>query len=257
MLQLDNLTKTYPGGTLAVSRFALSVEPGEIVAILGGSGCGKSTVLRAIAGLDPASSGRVMLDGEEILAPHPKIGVAFQEPRLMPWLTIAENIGFGIHDIPKQQRQSLVNAALQRVGLNGFAHAWPRELSGGMAQRAALARALVAKPQVLLLDEPFSALDALTRADLQDHLLELWAIDRPTLILVTHDIDEALYLADRVVVMTGRPGHIQSIVQPNLPRPRDREGQRFIDWKRRLLGKLSLAGSRDRVGEEDHPAAAI
>ncbi|MFD2264205.1 ABC transporter ATP-binding protein [Lacibacterium aquatile] len=257
MLVLDNLTKTYPGGTLAVSRFALTIEPGEIVAILGGSGCGKSTVLRAIAGLDPATGGRVLLDGEEIRAPHSKIGVAFQEPRLMPWLSIAENIGFGIQDIEKAKRQALVKAALERVGLSGFAGAWPRELSGGMAQRAALARALVAKPEVLLLDEPFSALDALTRADLQDHLLELWEIDRPTLVLVTHDIDEALYLADRVVVMTGRPGHIQSIVQPNLPRPRDRESQRFVDWRRRLLGNLSLAGSRHRVGEEDHPAAAI
>src|SRR5690242_15159306 len=208
MLVLDHIGKTYPNGVHALGGVSLEVELGEIVAVIGGSGCGKSTLLRAIAGLDPASEGRVVLDGERIGAPHEKIGLIFQEPRLLPWLKVADNVGFGLNHQPKAERAERVAAALRRVGLADKASVWPRELSGGQAQRVAIARALVPRPEVLLLDEPFSALDAFTRADLQDQLLALWADSKPTLIHVTHDVDEAIALGDRVLVMRPRPGQV-------------------------------------------------
>jgi sulfonate transport system ATP-binding protein len=156
MLALQSLSKTYPNGVHALERFSAEIRPGEIVAIIGGSGCGKSTLLRAVAGLDPASRGAVTLDDEPIAAPHAKIGIIFQEPRLLPWLNVADNIGFGLAELPAIIRQNRVARALVRVGLSDKAEAWPRELSGGQAQRVAIARALVPQPEVLLLDEPFS-----------------------------------------------------------------------------------------------------
>ena len=174
MLAMNNVGKIYPNGVHALERFSAEIQAGEIVAIIGGSGCGKSTLLRAIAGLDRASSGTVTLDDATISAPHAKIGIIFQEPRLLPWLSVADNIGFGLSDLPAETRREKVAQALARVGLADKAKAWPRELSGGQAQRVAIARALVPQPEVLLLDEPFSALDAFTRRDLQDHLLDLW-----------------------------------------------------------------------------------
>ena len=179
MLALDRVGKIYPNGVNALARFSAEIAPGEIVAIIGGSGCGKSTLLRAIAGLDRATSGSVTLDNIAIAAPHEKIGIIFQEPRLLPWLSVADNIGFGLSGLPASERRERVARALDRVGLTDKASAWPRELSGGQAQRVAIARALVPQPEVLLLDEPFSALDAFTRRDLQDHLLDLWADTRP------------------------------------------------------------------------------
>src|SRR3954470_2434834 len=155
MLLLDRVGKTYPNGVHALDRFAAEIRQGEIVAIIGGSGCGKSTLLRAIAGLDRASSGTVVLDDISISAPHEKIGIIFQEPRLLPWLSVADNIGFGLGDRPRTERDTRVAAALAKVGLADKAKAWPRELSGGQAQRVAIARALVPRPEVLLLDEPF------------------------------------------------------------------------------------------------------
>jgi len=173
MLVLDAIGKTYPNGVHALERFSADINLGEIVAIIGGSGCGKSTLLRAIAGLDRATSGTVTLDDIAISAPHEKIGIIFQEPRLLPWLSVADNIGFGLSELTADVRRQTVSRALARVGLTDKAQAWPRELSGGQAQRVAIARALVPQPEVLLLDEPFSALDAFTRRDLQDHLLDL------------------------------------------------------------------------------------
>src|ERR1700691_4587831 len=220
MLVLDRVSKTYPNGVHALGGVSLDVELGEIVAVIGGSGCGKSTLLRAVGGLDPASEGVVTLDGERITAPHEKIGIIFQEPRLLPWLKVAGNVGFGLGERPRSERAERVAAALKRVGLADKAGVWPRELSGGQAQRVAIARALVPRPEVLLLDEPFSALDAFTRTDLQDHLLGLWADFKPTLILVTHDVDEAIVLADRVMVMRPRPGRIDDAIGVQLTRPR-------------------------------------
>jgi sulfonate transport system ATP-binding protein len=244
MLALDRVGKTYPNGVQALARFSAEIGQGEIIAIIGGSGCGKSTLLRAIAGLDHASSGTVTLDDEAITSPHSKIGIIFQEPRLLPWLSVADNIGFGLADLPAAERRDRVARALARVGLADKAQAWPRELSGGQAQRVAIARALVPQPEVLLLDEPFSALDAFTRRDLQDHLLDLWADTRPTLILVTHDVDEAVVLADRVLVMRPRPGRLFDQIEINLARPRDRNSPLFETFKRSVL--TSLDRSLDR-----------
>jgi sulfonate transport system ATP-binding protein len=252
MLALEKVGKTYPNGVHALERFSAHIKPGEIVAIIGGSGCGKSTLLRAVAGLDRASTGSVTLDGTTISAPHEKIGIIFQEPRLLPWLSVAHNIGFGLYDLPADVRRERIARALARVGLADKADAWPRELSGGQAQRVAIARALVRQPEVLLLDEPFSALDAFTRRDLQDHLLDLWADTRPTLILVTHDVDEAVVLADRVLVMRPRPGRLFQEIQINLGRPRDRNSPHFDAFKRRVLTALDRSLDRsipDAEGE--------
>jgi sulfonate transport system ATP-binding protein len=253
MLTLDKVSKTYPGGVHALARFSADIGLGEIVAIIGGSGCGKSTLLRAIAGLDRATSGTVTLDGATITAPHAKIGVVFQEPRLLPWLSVADNIGFGLSDLPADVRREKAARALARVGLTDKANAWPRELSGGQAQRVAIARALVPQPEVLLLDEPFSALDAFTRRDLQDHLLDLWADTRPTLVLVTHDVDEAVVLADRVLVMRPRPGRLFEQIAINLARPRDRNSSHFENFKRRVL--TALDRSLDRNVPDSEAAA--
>jgi sulfonate transport system ATP-binding protein len=250
MLALQNVGKTYANGVRALDGFTLTVKPGEIVAIVGGSGCGKSTLLRAVSGLDRPTAGFVTLDGEPITAPHEKIGIVFQEPRLLPWLSVAKNVGFGLEDRPKPERNARVKAQLDRVGLADKATVWPRELSGGQAQRVAIARAFVTRPEVLLLDEPFSALDAFTRADLQDHLLDVWADQKPTLVIVTHDVDEALVLADRVIVMRARPGRLYEEIAIELPRPRDRQSAAFDFAKRRVLAALDRSLDR-RVTSED------
>lgn len=244
MLVIDHVGKTYPNGVHALENFSVRIRPGEIVAIIGGSGCGKSTLLRTISGLDRATTGSVTLDAVSITAPNEKVGIIFQEPRLLPWLSVAENIGFGLGHLPSAERQQRVARALARVGLADKADAWPRELSGGQAQRVAIARALVPSPEVLLLDEPFSALDAFTRADLQDHLLDLWADTKPTLILVTHDVDEAVVLADRVIVMRPRPGRLFEEIKVGLTRPRDRASVAFEAVKHQVLASLDRSLNR-------------
>ena len=246
MLVLDHVGKTYPNGVKALQGFSARIKIGEIVAVIGGSGCGKSTLLRAIAGLDPATSGAITLDGEAIKAPHEKIGIIFQEPRLLPWLSVAENVAFGLSDGTRAQRRERAAAALARVGLLDKAAAWPREHSGGQAQREAIARAQVPRPEVLLLDEPFSALDAFTRADLLDHLLDLWADTQPTLVLVTHDVDEAVVLADRILVMKPRPGRLFEEVRVDLARPRDRAAPAFEAVKLQVLEALDRSLDREK-----------
>ena len=248
MLSFAQLDKTYPNGTHALAGIDLELDSGELVAVIGGSGCGKSTLLRLAAGLEQPTGGRVLLDGTPITAPHPAVGVVFQEPRLLPWLRIKDNIGFGIRHLGKDERAARIERALQRIGLTGYGEAWPRELSGGQAQRVAIARALVTRPKVLLLDEPFSALDALTRASLQTALVDLWAAAEPTLVIVTHDVEEAVILADRVIVMQPEPGRLFAEIRVDIPRPRRRLDDAFIAIERRLLhaldGSLSLARQR-------------
>lgn len=241
VLRLERVSKRFPNGLQALADISLSVSRGEILVLVGASGSGKSTLLRQLAGLDTPTSGRVLFKGQPILGPRPEIGVIFQEPRLMPWLSVAANVGFGLADLDRAERDRRVARALDRVGLPAFAASLPRELSGGMAQRVAIARALVGQPEVLLLDEPFSALDAFTRGDLQDHLLDLWADERPTLVLVTHDLDEALVLADRVVLLAGPPGRVFSETQVGLARPRERTSSAFQEEKRQLLSTLLAA----------------
>jgi sulfonate transport system ATP-binding protein len=244
VLAINQVGKIYPGGVNALEGVTINVALGEIVAVVGGSGCGKSTLLRVVSGLDRPTQGQVSLDGLQFNTPQEKIGIVFQEPRLLPWLTVADNVGFGLADRPRAERDQRVAAQLERVGLTEKANAWPRELSGGQAQRVALARALVMRPEVLLLDEPFSALDAFTRIDLQDHLLDLWADQKPTLLVVTHDVDEAIVLADRVLVMRPRPGRLEEEIVTDMPRPRDRQSAAFDFAKRRVMAALDRSLGR-------------
>lgn len=257
MLNIQSVDKIYPNGVRALDRVRLDITHGEIVAVVGGSGCGKSTLLRLIAGLDPATRGSVALDGDTILSPHPCVGMIFQEPRLLPWLTVAGNVAFGVSHLPRGKRDAIVGEVLLRVGLSDYADRWPRELSGGQAQRVAIARSLAPRPKVLLLDEPFSALDAFTRASLHEHLLELWRALQPTLVLVTHDVEEAAYLADRVVVMRPQPGRISSVFELGLKRPRDRYSAELEAAKRRILHALDQSLRTRSAGDELVPAAAI
>jgi sulfonate transport system ATP-binding protein len=241
MLDIEHLGKTYADGTKALSNINLSVRSGEIAALIGGSGCGKTTLLRLIAGLDHATGGQIVLDGETITGPHPAVAVVFQEPRLLPWLTVADNIGFGLEALPHKERAERVEGALARIGLAEHAGRWPRDLSGGQQQRVAIARALVTRPKLLLLDEPFSALDAFTRASLHGALLDLWEDVKPTVLIVTHDVSEAVTLADRAFVMRAHPGRIHDELPVTLARPRQRTSTGFEQDVRRLLEALDEA----------------
>lgn len=238
MLEIRALCKQFDGAA-ALDGVDFAVAPGEIVAILGTSGSGKSTLLRIVGGLEHATAGDVRLDGRVVAEPSPQLGFVFQEPRLMPWLSVRDNVAFGLAGLLRHERRGLALAALAKVGLADAAGLWPRQLSGGMAQRVAIARALVTRPSVLLLDEPFSALDAFTRLNLQEHLLDIWEQERPTMLFVTHDIDEALMLADRVIVLLGRPGRVRRDEPIELPRPRRRGDTRLARWRERLFDDLS------------------
>lgn len=235
-LAIQHLSKTYADGTEALRDVQVHADSGEIVAILGGSGCGKTTLLRLVAGLDEASGGTVVVDGTPMTSgTHAAISAVFQEPRLLPWLTAARNIGFGGQRLTAEERVRRVDSLLERIGLAGYGDRWPRDLSGGQQQRVAIARALIGRPGVLLLDEPFSALDPFTRASLHDLLLDLWRELRPTIVMVTHDIEEAVVLADRIVVMRPRPGRVHEAMAVDLPRPRDRLAPAFDLMKRRVM----------------------
>ncbi|GGC89640.1 ABC transporter ATP-binding protein [Chelatococcus reniformis] len=247
MLSIEALSKVYADGTRALEDVSLAVEAGEIVAIVGGSGCGKTTLLRLVAGLDRATQGAVRIDGEVIDAPHPAVGLAFQEARLLPWLRVRDNAGFGLQHMATAVRRHKVDDALARVGLTAHADRWPRELSGGQQQRVSIARALVPGPKALLLDEPFSALDAMTRASLHEHLLALWDESRPTVVIVTHDVEEAVTLGDRVVVMQPNPGRLFETIGVDLPRPRRPLDLGFDSAKHRVLRALDASlGGRER-----------
>ena len=241
MLAIDSLAKHFPNGVIALNDVDLAIDQSEIVSLVGTSGCGKSTLLRILSGLESASHGRVAIDGEAVSGPHPEIGMVFQEPRLMPWLSVADNVRFALKDEDKAAQDRKIADVLAKVGLADFAQAYPRQLSGGMAQRVAIARALVRRPSILLLDEPFSALDSFTRLQLQDHLLELWKEERFTMVFVTHDIEEAVALSDRIVVMRGNPGHIHAEFALDLPRPRKRTDADFQHWKEKITQSLDLS----------------
>jgi sulfonate transport system ATP-binding protein len=252
MLVFESLGKTYPDGTHALSSLSLSLVEGEVCVILGASGCGKTSLLRLAAGLEKPTAGSILLDGKRLTGPDAAIGFVFQEPRLLPWLRIAENIGFGLSALPARERARRVEEALDLIGLSGHAARWPRDLSGGQQQRVALARALVTKPKVLLLDEPFSALDAITREGLQDHLLSLWQLYRPTVLMVTHDVEEAVVLAGRVVVLKPKPGRIFDETRIDIARPRERSGPAFDAVKRRLRRSLDLSLGAGLESETSH-----
>jgi sulfonate transport system ATP-binding protein len=226
----------------ALSGIDLEVESGEIVTIVGASGSGKSTLLRIIAGLASADRGAVRVGSERVRGPGLDRGLVFQESRLFPWMTVAANVAFGIADRPRAERERTVTELVELVGLTGFETAYPHQLSGGMAQRAAIARALAPRPRVLLLDEPFGALDALTKFRMQDELLRIWHAERTTLVLVTHDVEEAVYLGERVVVLSARPGRVQRVFDVELSRPRERSNHAFAELRRRVLEELSGDG---------------
>jgi NitT/TauT family transport system ATP-binding protein len=225
----------------------LSVEPGEFVALLGASGCGKSTLLRLVAGLDVPAHGEIRADAEVVVRPDPSRVVVFQDPTLFPWRTVRDNVGLGPQaqrktrgDAAKRDTAARIDAALEMVGLSAFADAFPHQLSGGMAQRAALARALVNKPRLLILDEPFGKLDSLTRIRMQGELVRLWQAEGFSVLFVTHDVEEALYVANRVIVLSERPARIVAEVRNDAPYPRHRDDPALVSLRRDVLGLLGL-----------------
>jgi sulfonate transport system ATP-binding protein len=243
-LHIGNLSKqfTVKGAPLPVlQNVTLTVEPGEFVSIVGSSGCGKSTLLRLIVGLEDDYQGEVLLDGKRIVGTSLSRGIVFQEHRLFPWLTVEQNIALGLLNarLSEKDKADSVREHVALVGLNGFETAYPHQLSGGMSQRVAIARALVNRPEVLLLDEPFGALDALTRAHLQQELQRIWKAEGITMILVTHDVEEAVFLGQKVVVMAPRPGRIRRIVPVDLPYPRERAGAGFARVKDGVLQEFA------------------
>lgn len=223
-LLIEGVSRTFTGprgaATLALAPTDLAVAANDFITILGPSGCGKSTLLRIVAGLDAPTAGRATLNGREIRGPGRDRGMVFQSYTLFPWLTVAENIAFGLRQRTRSEQAGTVRDFVAKMGLSGFENHLPRQLSGGMQQRTAIARALANGPDILLMDEPFGALDNQTRAIMQELLLEIWERERTTVLFVTHDIEEAIFMASRVVVMTARPGRIKAEVSVDLPHPR-------------------------------------
>ncbi|MBZ9916797.1 ABC transporter ATP-binding protein, partial [Mesorhizobium sp. BR1-1-7] len=226
-LLIEGVSRTFAGvrggsPVQALMPVDLAVAANDFITILGPSGCGKSTLLRIVAGLEAPSEGRVLLDGKAVIRPGPDRGMVFQSYTLFPWLTVAENIAFGLRErgMAERERGEIVASYIDLVGLEGFENHWPKQLSGGMQQRTAIARALANDPAILLLDEPFGALDNQTRGLMQELLLGIWERRKKTVLFVTHDIEEAIFMASRVVVMTARPGRIKSDVAIDLPHPR-------------------------------------
>ncbi len=244
-ISVESVTKRFATGDSSVTALediTLAIEEREIVTLVGASGCGKSTLLNLIAGFEVPTAGQVLVDGESVKGPGPDRGVVFQQTALFPWLSVEDNIAFGLSlraNRGKGNASEVVERMLLRTGLTAFRQRKPAELSGGMRQRAAIAGVLAINPSTLLMDEPFGALDSLTRSIMQDFLLEIWEEQRKTVVLVTHDIDEAIYLADRTVVMTAHPGRIREVVTVDLPRPRRYE----------MRSDAAFIALRDRVTE--------
>jgi sulfonate transport system ATP-binding protein len=242
-LAINDVTKYYDvdGHPLKVLEdINIDVLPGEFVSIVGPSGCGKSTILRLVVGLDPEYFGAISLDGVPVRGTSLNRGIVFQDHRLLPWLTLEENIGLSLENSgwSQTEKKKTIREHIDLVGLRGFEKVYPYQLSGGMAQRAAIARGLVNRPEVLLLDEPLGALDALTRLRLQEELLRIWRVEKTTMILVTHDVDEAIYLSDRILVMNANPGRIVQEITVGLAVPRDRGSHEFAAIKRQILGHM-------------------
>lgn len=254
-LHLQNVKKVFTPSdrttirTVALDFVSFSVGAGEFISIVGPSACGKSTLLRLIAGLDFPSSGALRVGEELITGTNAERGLVFQDPNLFPWLTVRHNIQTGLVALGLlRQKRHEVTEFIRLVGLEGFADVYPHHLSGGMAQRVALARALITHPKVLLLDEPLGALDAFTRMQMQDEVLRLWQARLTTMLLVTHDIDEAIYMSDRIFIMTPRPGRVDRSIFVDIDRPRDRSSTKFLRLRSEILQLLHLAGTlrRDR-----------
>ncbi len=241
---MHGLSKSFAkrgGDTLEVlSDIDFTIEAGEFVCLLGPSGCGKSTLLSIVGGFETADAGRISIDGQPLCGPDPRRVFVFQEYGIFPWLSVSENIEFGLYRLDAQQRRERVEQWVEAVGLRGFENALPAELSGGMRQRVSLARSLAVEPDVLYMDEPLGALDSLTRQKMRSEISALWQRLRPTVLFVTHDVDEALLLADRIIVMTARPGRIQEIVSVPIAHPRRFGEPEYVAIKRRLYRLLGL-----------------
>lgn len=229
-----------------LDRVSAEVAEGEFVCLVGPSGCGKSTLLNIVGGFMKATSGEVLVEGENVRRPDPRRIFVFQENGVFPWLTVRENIGFGLRDRSADERERVVAHYTAMVSLTGFESAYPRELSGGMRQRVEIARALAANPDIIYMDEPFGALDFITRLKMRADLVRIWQSEKKTILFVTHDIEEAVQLADRVLVMSQRPATIQAVVEIDLPRPRDLDSPRYLETRDRIF---HIMGMSLRVGE--------
>ena len=242
---IRGLSKSFAlnGAALPVLRdLDLSIHPGESLAIVGPSGCGKTTLLRLLAGLDQPDRGQILIDSRPVNGVGTERAIIFQEPRLLPWLTVLGNVAFGleVRGVPKAEAEAQARQNIRLVGLAEFEGAFPAQLSGGMAQRVGIARALAVQPEILLLDEPLGALDAMTRITMQDELARIWREQQVTMILVTHDLEEAIFLADRVLVMPREKGTPPRLIEIDLPRPRDRSEAGFVAMRRRLMAEFGL-----------------
>ncbi|UVI29050.1 ABC transporter ATP-binding protein [Paenibacillus spongiae] len=245
-IEIKGLSKVYKGrngDVTALQNTDLTIRQNEFVCVVGPSGCGKTTLLNIIAGLEDATSGSVRVDGQDVRGPGKERGVVFQQYALFPWKTVLKNVEFGLklRGMGKTERKEIAEKYLNLVGLKDFAHAYPKELSGGMKQRVAIARAYAVQPEVLLMDEPFGALDAQTRAQLQEELLKTWQTEKKTCFFITHDVDEAVILAQKVIIMSARPGRIKEIVDVDIPYPRDQStklDERFVQIKNEIWSKV-------------------
>jgi NitT/TauT family transport system ATP-binding protein len=239
-VEFRNIGMTF-GNVRVLDAISLAVDAGEFVCILGPSGCGKSTLLNIAGGFVDPIEGEVSIDGERVTGPDPRRIFVFQERGVFPWLTVEENIGFGLFSMPGEEKRARISYYVQLVGLSGFEKSYPRELSGGMKQRLEVARALAVNPDVLYLDEPFGALDSITRLQMRRELLRIWEAERKTILFVTHDIEESVQLADRVVVLSARPGRVRRIVDIDIPHPRDLSDPRYIARRDEIFGEIGLA----------------
>ncbi len=235
-IEVDNVSKIFAGEKVvtALQDISFTLKKGEFLCIVGQSGCGKSTLLRAMAGIDPKHGGSVKINGKLVDRPDKSRGVVFQESRLLEWMNVSQNVGFPLSGLSKTEKETLVAEYVSLVGLSDFKNSYPRELSGGMAQRVSIARALVNQPEVLFMDEPFGALDYMTKINMQNELLKIRDNNRMTVIFVTHDIDEAVYLSDRILVMSKNPGKIKKMIVNDVPFPRDRNSEEFFRIRKQV-----------------------
>ncbi len=258
-ISIQQLRKTYPTQNndelTVLDDINLDIQPGEFISIVGSSGCGKSTLLRLLVGLENSYQGQIQVGGKKIFGTSLNRGIVFQDHRLFPWLSVRENVRIALHQskLTRAEEDQLIDEHLQLVNLTSFANAYPSQLSGGMNQRVAIARSLVNRPEILFLDEPFGALDALTRQNLQDELQRIWQLEKITMVIVTHDVEEAVFLGDRVVVMQPHPGRIKRIVEVPVAHPRKREDVRLHNIKNNILLDFSDP-LKDQLHSHKQPA---
>lgn len=250
ILKLDKVSKSFAKVendevTNALNEIELTLKGGEFISLVGPSGCGKSTILRLVAGLIPTTTGKVTVDGKEVSEPSPERGMVFQKPTLFPWLTVEKNIAFSLKMQGKLKGQEVkVEKMLKMIGLESFREDYPGQLSGGMAQRVALVRSLISEPDILLLDEPLGALDAFTRMNMQDEILKIWQENEQLALMVTHDVDEAIYMGTRVIVMDANPGRVVADIEIEEGYPRDRSSEIFVEYRNEILNRLHFGGNR-------------